>query len=365
MGVLPWDAKLARELVLKNTEAFRYFVDASTKPEYQNPSFAGPSKISQDSALPSLNSFRNMANLSVLKSVFLVKQGKDKEAIEEAFRSINIGQKMQDSQGSLIEYLVATAIKNIGLQTTQKILASSKLKVSELKKYSQDADQYYKNEEGLTHSLKAEYYLLFSSLDLITVGLIGGNKEALDFANKALAAGGPDLVSFAQKLTGNFYFEPNKTKLLYANFFRSQISDINRSCWGRNGYNVGKLDLSSFEEVKKVENAIGIILHDVVAEGMATVQNKRCQEDTLVGATQAMLALKAFKNDTKKYPTTLDALVPKYLDAVPVDPFDGKSLKYSSEKKIVYSVGEDKKDDGGIMSDEVKKAPDIVYQIGF
>lgn len=360
-----WDAQLAQELISKNTEAFKYLTDASLKPKYQNPVSADPAKISPSDILPPLQIWRSVAFASALKSLLLSKQGKDKEAIIEAMRLIDIGQKMQNSQSTLIEYLVASSIKNTGLQAIQKILITSKLKINDLGKHTKDLTQYYKNEEGLTQALKAEYYTLFSSLDLIAVGLIGGNKEALDLANKVVGTGGPDLISLTQKLTSNFYFEPNKTKLLYANFFRSQIADINKSCWDMNGYNVEKLDLSSFEEVKKVENAIGIILHDVTAESMDTVQNKRCQEDALVGTTQTMLAIKAFKNDTKKYPATLDELVPKYLDVVPTDPFDGKQLKYSAEKKIIYSIGVDKQDNGGVMSDETKKVPDIVYQIGF
>ena len=47
-------------------------------------------------------------------------------------------------------------------------------------------------------------------------------------------------------------------------------------------------------------------------------------------------------------PATLDALVPKYISAVPRDPFDGKPLRYDSKKKIVYSVGYNLKDDGGM-----------------
>jgi hypothetical protein len=43
-------------------------------------------------------------------------------------------------------------------------------------------------------------------------------------------------------------------------------------------------------------------------------------------------------------------LVPKFLPAIPTDPFDGHSLRYKKLAKgyVVYSVGEDGKDDGGV-----------------
>lgn len=352
-----WDQKLAQELISKNAEAFKYFADAEGKPRYQNPLSANPKDINFEMKLPSLNSFRNMALLSVVRSIYFSKQGKDKEAIKEALRPVTIGQKIQNSQATLIEYLVALAMKGIGFQATQKTLVTSKLKSEDLKKYTQELNQYYKNEEGLAAALKVEYHSSTSALDLIAVGLSVRDQETLGLVGKSLGV----LPNWGI----DYYFQLNKTKLLFANFLRSQIGDVNRSCRDAHGFSTKKLDVSSFEEVKKVENAIGIILSDVAAEGLGATLAKKCREDTLVGATQTLFAIKAFKNDTKKYPIVLSELVPKYLDVVPEDPFDGKPLKYSPIKKIIYSVGEDKVDSGGVMSDDIKKTPDIVYSIGF
>ncbi len=50
-----------------------------------------------------------------------------------------------------------------------------------------------------------------------------------------------------------------------------------------------------------------------------------------------------------KLPASLDELVPAFLDAVPLDPFDGKPLRYraTNDTYVVYSVGADRVDDGG------------------
>jgi hypothetical protein len=50
-----------------------------------------------------------------------------------------------------------------------------------------------------------------------------------------------------------------------------------------------------------------------------------------------------------KLPESLDDLVPKYLAALPIDPMNGKSLKYRrfSDGYVVYGVGEDGSDHGG------------------
>lgn len=61
-------------------------------------------------------------------------------------------------------------------------------------------------------------------------------------------------------------------------------------------------------------------------------------------------ALRAYKLDHGSYPSTLQALAPSYLRAVPVDPFTaGAPLIYRNTGKtyLLYSVGPDMKDDGG------------------
>lgn len=70
-------------------------------------------------------------------------------------------------------------------------------------------------------------------------------------------------------------------------------------------------------------------------------------EDELLDVS---LSLRAYYADRKSYPDTLSALIPKYLEAVPVDPFGkGEPLHYKSAGTAyrLYSIGPDGIDDGG------------------
>ena len=62
------------------------------------------------------------------------------------------------------------------------------------------------------------------------------------------------------------------------------------------------------------------------------------------------IALKRFQLEHGQWPETLAELSPEFLPSVPIDPYDGKPLKYHSNPDgtfLLYSVGEDGVDDGG------------------
>jgi hypothetical protein len=59
-------------------------------------------------------------------------------------------------------------------------------------------------------------------------------------------------------------------------------------------------------------------------------------------------------------PENLNALVPQFLSAIPVDPFDGRPVRFQPRASgyVVYSIGIDAKDDGGVERPAKPKATD-------
>jgi hypothetical protein len=66
----------------------------------------------------------------------------------------------------------------------------------------------------------------------------------------------------------------------------------------------------------------------------------------------AALAAERYRLAEGRWPDHLDALVPRYLNAVPIDPFDGRPLRLCRplDGLIVYSVGPDRVDNGGRLN---------------
>ncbi|HEV3340419.1 MAG TPA: hypothetical protein VG125_08680, partial [Pirellulales bacterium] len=81
-------------------------------------------------------------------------------------------------------------------------------------------------------------------------------------------------------------------------------------------------------------------------------------------ATRIAVAIERFRLREGRLPSKLDELVPKYLDALPSDPYGGAPLHYrvDATEYLVYSVGSNGVDDGGV-SEPPGQPADIVVRV--
>jgi hypothetical protein len=85
-------------------------------------------------------------------------------------------------------------------------------------------------------------------------------------------------------------------------------------------------------------------------EGLLPGAKRTLRAETDRSLTIAAIALKRHHLRHGEYPETLDALVPEFVAAVPVDYMDGQPLRYRRNADgsfTLYSVGENLTDDGG------------------
>ncbi|QVL32025.1 hypothetical protein KIH39_24845 [Telmatocola sphagniphila] len=91
-------------------------------------------------------------------------------------------------------------------------------------------------------------------------------------------------------------------------------------------------------------------------------------------ATACGLGAERFRIVNKRWPNNLEELVPKFLEKVEEDPFTGKPLLFKrlNDGIVIYSVGQDLKDDGGdvlgVVTDSSKRGAyksNLPTDIGF
>ncbi len=349
-----WDQKLVDQVLNDNKEVFSLFDQASNKSHFQIPSVADPVNIKFDGVVPPMINWRDAGKLQSIKVMDLARKGKYDQALIEAVKINKVGHQIISGQNGLVGLLVGIAVKDQGSNTILKILSDGNYKNESLSDAGRDLSDISDNLEGYKNALRFEYMVANSVIDKI--------KESLEESIKE------DYPKYYRYSKFGYYFKINQTKNLFTDFYSVPISTIGSKCNVDSKF-LGqvKSDIEKYNNWKVVfyENAIGRMISSILLRSVNTVVNKQCQTDLLSDVAIIEIALKAYQNDNKKLPQKLDELVPKYLESIPEDPFDHKPIRYSAEKKILYSVGLNQKDLGGSVGDDWRLMENPTFKIAF
>jgi len=348
------DDTLANKILQNNEQALNSFEKGIALSVFQQPNLQNPKDYNANLVLDSIGFMRTLAKVNSLKAQVIFNQGKEKEAFDQSMKTIKMAQMLQDGQNGLIGYLVGLSIKETGLNNIRTLIKDSHLLSAELLSYESELNKYRESKLALQRELKGEYIMAINSMEEINQ-VFRGEKPAED--SELLK----DVPSFA--IRSFYYYKPNKTKLLFMGTYRSLIE------------NAGKKNYTEINHAEKkqvtwlivfADNAVGKILSNIIDVSLDSLFAKRFEENLSVKETQLLLALKAYKQDTGNLPNSLQNLVPSYTTELIQDPFDGKTIKYLPEKKIIYSTGKDLIDNGGNISEsDWKQGDDLGFKIDF
>jgi hypothetical protein len=98
-------------------------------------------------------------------------------------------------------------------------------------------------------------------------------------------------------------------------------------------------------------NAFGKVLVEIFRPDsqmdIKIVCHARCDQ----AGARILIALRRYERRNGHLPEKLEDLVPEFIEEVPRDPFDDQPLRYSRERRILWAVGENLRDDGGSKKD--------------
>ncbi len=129
--------------------------------------------------------------------------------------------------------------------------------------------------------------------------------------------------------------------------------------------------LSSYDEIYGAAvqgHQAGYILGPGFLNGMRNALPREAEISAQIRLTITALAVERFRLAHGELPENLNELMPQFLSAVPVDPFDGHPLRYHRLEKgyVIYSVGRDGHNNNGRERPVNKKLSDQTeYDITF
>ncbi len=304
-----------------------------------------PEVINQYQRLRYLSSLRRIGAHQINRALHIFRNGDEKKAFDLLIDIARFGSMIEKGEGILIHFVIGQDIKRSALQRFRELLSETDLDPEHLTTYIGQLRDFHEDGTAVVRSLKAQFKICAKLIDDLYNNRVP-KSEAIHYAP-------PRKSRFIP-----YSFRPNKTKLIVANAFRTCIANIHRS---HTDYQTYEYPLPSErnlfgETIFMGDNWVGKLLcYDLSPTLHETFAFRRKWQTLSLNATQLLITLKCYKLDHGDLPETLDQLVPDYIDAIPIDDFDGKPLRYSKEKKIIYSIGSDMKDNGGPTKSRIEK----------
>ena len=334
-----WDASLAVTALANNGKSLAALDAALKTPSFQVTEF------SNTDLLDYLSSWKSLGQLAALRANATFRAGHEQEAFQQALDIVRLGGRMENSDGAILHHLVGMAVKGIGLSLMRQWSAETKLDPQKLAEMSHKLHEIGDSRTALTNSLKAEYRFQMQVLADIR-------------AARTQAPGGLPLAS-CRILP---IHDQNRTHANFANHSRALIAAISQPY---SKANIPVLQRKHPLTLLLGGNFIGDILYAMTVPATDKIIEMKSFEAVNVEATCTLLALRACQLKQGRLPTKLDELIPEFLPSLPVDDFDGQSLRYNPSNKLLYSVGLDGRDDDGTEMEGRKHAPDYAFAIPF
>lgn len=335
-----WDQQFLNEFLHKNQDALGHVEKGLGCSKSQFPQIH--STKDELSISSSLTHFSKLGQLVSLKAISLYRAGNQKEGFDEAMKIVKFAHLIENSNGTLSTQTNSQALKKQGIRILQMLLKDTVVKQKDLQNYIQELARYKVSDEGLANSFRVEYVRTANNFSQLTKG-----RNLLD------------------RLYMRYAVQPNKTNKMFAKAYRLFIMSVS-------GY-YNELELPSEKDGSAIKiilfpvfpNSIGDLFHNMAVGNEKWILYRKYNVDFLVSGTRLLFAIKCFQTDTGKLPMTLDELVPQCIPKLPPDPFDGKPLRYSREKKLIWSVGTDLKDSGGRKTAEAMEMAEPSLKIEF
>jgi len=294
--------------------------------------------------VPDIKNILILARISLGLSWIDYKNGELEKSFQGIFDMVRLAQLMRSSQNSLITYAAGVIIMNNAYRSLNYIIEDMPVIPDEFMELIPRLQMAVDDYDGLRWLLEAKCSM---SSDLL-YSIANGDERLWDTA-------ADDMEEHRVPPLAKVLFKPGRTVYFVQKYFKSYTGLLGKP-FIENEFKVSPFtsDISFNSEMRR-EFLRGNILGWILATQMATAMFEELVEkgyysNYLNYAMQMKIALLTYEKDHGVLPETVDDIVPGYLDSIRMDPFDGRPLRYDRERAIVYSVGKNCEDFGGVAA---------------
>jgi len=294
---------------------------------------------------PHLSPLRQATRLLSLEAMEQTEEQRPQQAVESVIASLSVSRSL-NQEPVLISYLVHVACQGISLESLQRILNRMPLTDTQLSELAAAIEES-QNQQTLTRAFVGERCMGEGVFDGLRTGRIPMTQ----------------MISFLG--------DAPWWRVLFPLYRTAGLLEQDERCYlDIMEENVKATQLTPPEDMAAASAVVGKVNHlslchvlsRMLLPALDRAMVKAAQCDAMIRDAQTAIAVEHYRLANGTLPKQLSDLVPAFLPAVPADPFDGKLLRYKTLAKgyIVYSVGEDREDNGGVE----KNARGVSYAPG-
>ena len=280
------------------------------------------------SFMPDLGAVKKGALRLKLEAIYYAETGDVEKAVESVKAAFGIARSLSN-EPTLISYLVEIACRALAISSMEEMLCRAELtdeQLTELYEIIENevgSDSFERAFAGERCS-GASFFNMPASKSVGYVSSPGFSPEMIGIAAyKAVGMADVDELLYIDIMSD------------YVAAARLPLADA------RKGF---KAASSRFENLSMVH-----VMLLMIAPSLGKVAEFEMRSQATLSAARAAIAVERYRLENGRTPRKLSDLVPEYMQAVPIDPFDGNELRYKRLYPgfVVYSVGEDGVDNGG------------------
>ena len=302
--------------------------------------------------LPDLNAARTTATLLGWKMLLDTHQGRHDEVARTARRIMGLAEAMHQGQPFLVSHLVGIGIDTLAADRLARVAPHLTFGDGGINTMSRDDaqalitllldDGYLR--EAWRRAMESE---ILAQQDTVDAAIAGNAADFLGWTgdDPAMSRMGSNIALMLSARPSGRFMADHMIEML-------DLAEYDR-------LGEAKIDLpydDADAELQGMEHLLASIM--LPSMNRAAFANYRVRNDRSRAAVALAIAL--YRSDEGELPATLEALVPDYLPRVPVDAVTPDAeVQYDPDRGIVWTVGEDRTDHGGVsVDDRLRENPD-------
>lgn len=376
----PWveaDDRIIAGWIKANNAALDRLNEESKRPRFYVPYLAsdqeeGTLQSVVSVLLPSIQEIRELARALSVRAMLRIGNGELDGAWEDLQTIHRLGEHVGGGM-TLIEGLVAVAVRSIAYAGQRQVLLSGKLTSEQLERFRDDLnatlpqirlDEKIDKGERVFGLSVVQQLAQSSTQDAGKATEIFGNDELGTMVTQLLRTRGATWVDWNVILDMfNDYYDrlaalgketdTEKRRQLF-NALDQQFEELTKN--SRSPFKSGLTALFGGPEGRGKQ--LGAVLCALLLPAVQQAYNATWRIEATADVTRLGFAAEGYRMTHKEYPASLDLLADQFDGTLPLDPYTRSSYRYvkHADGFVVYSVGINQRDDGGLTYGETNDA---------